>query len=96
MPIALSHGGSTVYSSPSLSKQVLVGTKEDIAIIERERSGDDLCFYRSWRAVEKCGRRKPDCGLTPRGDESGKIFPGTLTYSFSPSGFSAARLFWLA
>jgi photosystem II stability/assembly factor-like uncharacterized protein len=38
MPIALSHGGSTIYSSPSLSKHVLVGTKEGIAIIERERS----------------------------------------------------------
>lgn len=35
MPIALSHGGSNVYSSPSPSDQVWVGTKNGAVLIER-------------------------------------------------------------
>ncbi len=30
MAIGLSHGGSTIYSSPSASQEVLVGTREGI------------------------------------------------------------------
>ena len=40
MTIALSHGGPTIYSSPSPSSQVLVGTIEGVVILERERVGD--------------------------------------------------------
>ena len=36
MAIGLSHGGSTIYSSPSPSQEVLVGTTEGVAIIERD------------------------------------------------------------
>jgi photosystem II stability/assembly factor-like uncharacterized protein len=36
MAIGLSHGGTTIYSSPSLSNEVLVGTKEGIAIVARQ------------------------------------------------------------
>ena len=38
MAIGLSHGGTTIYSSPSRSNEVLVGTREGIAIIAREGS----------------------------------------------------------
>lgn len=39
MAIALSHGGSTIYSSPSPSREVLVGTADGIAIIARDPEG---------------------------------------------------------
>lgn len=38
MAIALSHGGTTMFSSPSRSDEVLVGTKEGIVFIERDGS----------------------------------------------------------
>ena len=39
MAIALSPGGSSIYSSPSRSNQVLVGTKGGVAILERDSNG---------------------------------------------------------
>jgi photosystem II stability/assembly factor-like uncharacterized protein len=36
MAIGLSHGGSTIYSSPALTQEALVGTREGIAIIRRD------------------------------------------------------------
>ena len=39
MAIGLSHGGTTIYSSPSLSKEILVGTREGVITITRESSG---------------------------------------------------------
>lgn len=35
MTIALSHGGTTVYSSPSPSKEVWVGTQNGVAVLQR-------------------------------------------------------------
>ena len=35
MFIGLSHGGTTIYSSPSRPDEVWVGTKEGIVVIER-------------------------------------------------------------
>ena len=35
MAIALSHGGSNIYSSPSRTEELLVGTKEGIVILKR-------------------------------------------------------------
>lgn len=40
MAIALSHGGTTIYSSASRSNQLWVGTKEGIVVIERNAHGD--------------------------------------------------------
>ena len=39
MTIALSHGGSTIYSSPTLSNHILVGTREGAVSIERDAPG---------------------------------------------------------
>ena len=39
MAIGLSHGGTTIYSSPSRSNEVLVGTIKGVAFIERDASG---------------------------------------------------------
>ena len=41
MAIGLSHGGSTLYSSPSPSQEVLVGTREGVVTIERAGSGSE-------------------------------------------------------
>lgn len=46
MAIGLSHGGSNIYSSPEPSRQVLLGTAEGVAILERE--GDS-----SWRVAHR-------------------------------------------
>lgn len=39
MAIGLSHGGSTIYSSPSPSREVLVGTAEGVVLIQRDTHG---------------------------------------------------------
>ena len=41
MAIGLSHGGTTIYSSPSPSKEVLVGTREGVVTIARDGSATD-------------------------------------------------------
>ena len=38
MAIGLSHGGSNIYTSPEPSREILVGTKDGIAILERGAS----------------------------------------------------------
>ena len=45
MAIGLSHGGTTIYSSAALSPEVLVGTREGIAIVRREGS--------AWRVAQR-------------------------------------------
>ena len=42
MAIGLSHGGTTIYSSESPSKEVWVGTKEGVVAIERDDNGDGI------------------------------------------------------
>jgi photosystem II stability/assembly factor-like uncharacterized protein len=39
MAIGLSHGGTTIYSSSSLSKTILVGTREGVLTISRDGAG---------------------------------------------------------
>ena len=46
MAIALSHGGTTIFSGQTRSNEVLVGTKEGIVFIERDGSGD-------WRITDR-------------------------------------------
>jgi len=73
MAIGLSHGGTTIYSSPSLSKEVLVGTREGIAIIARDGS--------EWRVAQRAISDKhvsaimkePESGLTFAGAFHGGI-----------------------
>ncbi|HET9548947.1 MAG TPA: glycosyl hydrolase, partial [Candidatus Binatia bacterium] len=73
MAIGLSHGGTTIYSSPSLSKEVLVGTREGVAIIARDGS--------AWRVAHRAITDKhisaiikePESGLTFAGAFHGGI-----------------------
>ncbi|MGH7886776.1 MAG: WD40/YVTN/BNR-like repeat-containing protein [Candidatus Binatia bacterium] len=66
MAIGLSHGGTTIYSSFSPSKQILVGTREGVVTIERESSGSE------WRVAHRAIADKhisaimkeAECGLT--------------------------------
>ena len=75
MAIGLSHGGSTIYSSPSPSREVLVGTREGIVTIEREASGSE------WRVKHRALTDKhisaiikePESGLTFAGAFHGSV-----------------------
>ena len=75
MAIGLSHGGSTLYSSPSPSQEVLVGTREGVVTIERETSGSE------WRVKHRALTDKhisaiikePESGLTFAGAFHGSV-----------------------
>jgi photosystem II stability/assembly factor-like uncharacterized protein len=69
MAIGLSHGGTTIYSSSALSKEMLVGTREGVATITREGS--------QWR-VER--RAIPDKHISAiiKEPESGLTFAGAF------------------
>ena len=51
MTIGLSHGGTTIYSSPSPSNEVLVGTREGVVTIARENS--DAEWQVTHRAIHR-------------------------------------------
>src|SRR5207245_3808273 len=76
MAIGLSHGGSTIYSSPTLSKEVLVGTREGIAVIEREGS--------DWR-VTQCALTDKHVSAIINEPESGLTFAGAFHGSIHAS-----------
>jgi photosystem II stability/assembly factor-like uncharacterized protein len=99
MAIGLSHGGSTIYSSPSLSQEVLVGTKEGVAIIAREGSG--------WKLAQRALTDKhisaiiiePESGLTFAGAFHGSIHAsadGGRTWEPRANGLSQANVYSLA
>ena len=71
MTIGLSHGGTTIYSSPVLSEQVLVGTREGVVTIARDASGSD------WRVTH---RAIPDKHISAimKEPESGLTFAGAF------------------
>ena len=45
MAIALSHGGATQYASSERSQEILVGTKEGVAILQQDAAG-------AWKLAE--------------------------------------------
>jgi photosystem II stability/assembly factor-like uncharacterized protein len=73
MAIGLSHGGTTIYSSPSAATEVLVGTREGVAVIAREGA--------TWRVATRSLVKKhisaimsePESGLTFAGAFHGGI-----------------------
>jgi hypothetical protein len=66
MTIGLSHGGTTIYSSPVLSQQVLVGTREGVVTIARDASGAG--WHVAHRAITdkhiSAIMKEPESGLT--------------------------------
>ena len=71
MAIGLSHGGSTIYSSPSPSRELLVGTREGIVTIEREVSGSE------WRVKHRALTDKHISAIIKE-PESGMTFAGAF------------------
>lgn len=71
MAIGLSHGGTTIYSSPSLSNEILVGTREGVITIAREVSGSE------WKVIH---RAIPDKHISAiiKEPQSGLTFAGAF------------------
>jgi photosystem II stability/assembly factor-like uncharacterized protein len=99
MAIGLSHGGSTIYSSPSLSNEVLVGTKEGIATIARSGS--------AWRVAHRALTDKhisaiikePESGLTFAGAFHGSLHVSKdngKTWELRDNGLSEPDVYSLA
>ena len=99
MAIGLSHGGSTIYSSPALSKEVLVGTKEGVAIIAREGSGWKLAHRALTDKHISAIIIEPETGLTFAGAFHGSIHAspdGGRTWEARATGLSQANVYSLA
>ena len=75
MTIALSHGGSTIYSSSSRSNEVWVGTREGIVVIERDSTGSGWNVARCTLTDKHIGAilREPQSGLTFAGAYHGSV-----------------------
>ena len=75
MAIGLSHGGSTIYSSPSPSQEVLVGTADGAVAIERDAGGPG--WHVAHRALVNhhisAIIMEPESGLTFAGAYHGSI-----------------------
>src|SRR5258706_10163448 len=69
MAISLSHGGSTIYSSSTPSKQMLVGTREGVIAVERDGS--------SWQVAHRTLTDKHISAIVQE-PESGVIFAGAF------------------
>ena len=99
MAIGLSHGGSTIYSSPALSKEVLVGTKEGVAIIARDGSGWKLAHRALTDKHISAIIMEPESGLTLAGAFHGSIHAsadGGRTWEQRANGLSQANVYSLA
>ena len=71
MTIGLSHGGTTIYSSPSLSNEILVGTREGVMTITRAGSTSD------WKIGHRAITDKHISAIIKE-PESGLIFAGAF------------------
>ena len=71
MAIALSHGGSNIYSSSAPAREVLVGTTDGVVLIERDGHGA------GWRVAHRAlpGRHVSSIVIDP---DSGTIFAGAF------------------
>jgi photosystem II stability/assembly factor-like uncharacterized protein len=71
MAINLSHGGTTIYSSANLSKEILVGTREGALTVARD--GNDA----AWRVTHRALADKHISALMSE-PESGFLFAGAF------------------
>jgi photosystem II stability/assembly factor-like uncharacterized protein len=71
MAIGLSHGGTTIYSSPSLSSEILVGTREGVVTIARAASASE------WKVAHRTITDKHISAIIKE-PESGLIFAGAF------------------
>ena len=100
MALGLSHGGSTIYSSSSPSKEVWVGTKEGIVVLERDSGG-------GWRRTRALLENKhisailtePSSGLTFAGAFHGSLHvtgDGGKTWARRDAGLTERDVYSLA
>jgi photosystem II stability/assembly factor-like uncharacterized protein len=71
MAIGLSHGGTTIYSSPSLSNEILVGTREGVVTIARTGSASE------WKVAHRAITEKHISAIIKE-PESGLVFAGAF------------------
>jgi photosystem II stability/assembly factor-like uncharacterized protein len=71
MAIGLSHGGTTIYSSPSLSNEILVGTREGVVTITRAGSASQ------WKVGHRAITDKHISAIIKE-PESGLVFAGAF------------------
>ena len=79
MTIALSHGGTTIYSSPSRSDELWVGTRNGIAVVERDSGGN------GWRVARHMLEDKHISAIH-QDPESGLFFAGAFHAGLHVSG----------
>ena len=79
MSIALSHGGTTIYSSPSRSDELWVGTRKGIAVLERGSGGS------GWRVARHMLEDKHISAIHQE-PESGMFFVGAFHAGLHVSG----------
>ena len=101
MAIGLSHGGTTIYSSASPSKEILVGTREGVVAIARDGSTTD------WKVIHRAITDKhisaiikdPESGLTFAGAFHGSVQVSSddgKTWEARANGMSENNVYSLA
>jgi photosystem II stability/assembly factor-like uncharacterized protein len=99
MIIALSHGGPTIYSSPSRSRQVLIATAEGVVAIERDEAGTWAVAGRSLTDHHICAILvEPDSGVIFAGSHDGSLFrsrDGGVTWQLSDNGLTETNIYSL-
>ena len=100
MFIGLSHGGTTIYSSPSRPDEVWVGTKEGIVVIERA-AGDGWTIGRRLLEDKHISAilTEPESGLTFAGAFHGSVqvsADGGKTWEMRNSGLTEHDVYSLA
>jgi photosystem II stability/assembly factor-like uncharacterized protein len=99
MAIGLSHGGTTIYSSPSRSNEVLVGTREGIAIIAREGSAWQVAHRALTDRHVSAIIMEPESGLTIAGAFHGSVHvsaDGGRTWEPRGNGLTQTNVYSLA
>src|SRR5947199_10587553 len=99
MAIGLSHGGTTIYSSPSRSNEVLVGTREGIAMIAREGSAWQVAHRALTDRHISAIIIEPESGLTIAGAFHGSVHvsaDGGRTWEPRGNGLTQTNVYSLA
>jgi photosystem II stability/assembly factor-like uncharacterized protein len=99
MAIGLSHGGSTIYSSQSLSKELLVGTREGVATIERQGSEWQVTCRALTDKHISAIIMEPESGLTIAGAFHGSVHVSAdrgRTWEPRDDGLTEANIYSLA
>jgi photosystem II stability/assembly factor-like uncharacterized protein len=99
MAIGLSHGGTTIYSSPSRSNEVLVGTREGIAIIARAGSAWQVAHRALTDRHISAIIMEPESGLTIAGAFHGSVHvsaDGGRTWEPRGNGLTQTNVYSLA